>query len=149
MTPHRKIDTWIALNVTKTLRRLTDDEYAALKAECDEINAQPHPNLELTQPYRYDGHCPRYSTERGTALELLEFVTQHLDRLTARTDFQIVVHYDEGSLTPWTVVTDSTKDEDDETHRSNCAAEHSLPLAIAVFSVNLCGGDIRELEGKP
>ena len=58
-----KMDQWIALNVTKTLRRLSDAEYAAVLSWCEEANEEPHPNLCLTQPYRYEQRLPKYTTD--------------------------------------------------------------------------------------
>ena len=68
----RELDAWIALNVTKTLRKLSDEEYAAIVAWCEEANKDPHPNLELTTPRRYEGSCLKYTSDPAAAMEVLE-----------------------------------------------------------------------------
>jgi len=132
-----KLDLWLALNVTKTLRRLSDAEYAAVVAMCDEANKEPHPNLELTTPWRYEGARPKYTTDPASAMQVLKHCMVHLDLLTGRTDFQIVVLYDEGSTMPWCVLTDSTDSDDDITHTDNCASAETMELAICRFARNL------------
>ena len=139
-TEHQKLNAWIALNVTKTLRRLSDAEYAEVVAICEEANKEPHPNLSLTQPYRHEGHLPKYTTDAASAMVVLEYCMKHLDRLTGRTDFQIVVLYDEGNPEPYCVTTDSTKDADDSTHVENCASAETMELAICRFCKNLHTG---------
>ena len=135
-----KLDHWIALNVTKTMRRLTDDEYAVVVAMCEEANKEPHPNLELTTPYRFEGARPKYTTDPAAAMQVLKHCMVHLDRLTGSTEFQIVVLYDEGSLKPWCVVTDSAHDRDDSAHVNNCATAETMELAICRFAKNLHAG---------
>jgi hypothetical protein len=138
MTPeHDKLDTWLALNVTKTLRRLSDAEYAAVVAWSEEANKEPHPNLEMTMPWRYEGTRPKYTTDPAAAMQVLKHCMMHLDRLTGRTGFQIVVLYDEGSENPWCVVTDGGDDDDDMTHTDNLASAQTMELAISRFARNL------------
>ena len=137
MTEEQKLNVWIALNVTKTLRRLTDAEFAEVVKQMEDVNSEPHPNLSLTTPWRYVGCCPNYTTEAAHAMKVLEYCMEHLNRLTGRTDFQIVTLYDEGSVEPFCVVTDSTHDEDDGTHQKNCAAAGTFELAICRFAKNL------------
>lgn len=139
-TEQKTLNAWIALNVTKTLRRLSDAEYAEVVAMCDEVNEEPHPNLELTTPWRFVGSCPNYTTNGAAAMQVLAHCMKHLDRLTGRTDFQIVVLYDEGSLEPYCVMTDSVKDEDDSTHVKNCAHAETMELAICQFCKNIHTG---------
>ena len=138
---HKKLNTWIALNVTKTLRRLSAEEYDAVVAMCDEANEEPHPNLELTTPWRFVGCCPNYSTNAASAMQVLEHCMKHLARLTGRADFQIVVLHDEGSPEPYCVTTDSTKDSDDSKHVENCASAETMELAICRFCKNLHTGN--------
>ena len=85
------------------------------------------PLVEIIEPPR----------DAGAALELLKCCMKNLDRLTGRTDFQIVVLYDDGSKTPYCVTTDSTPDDDDSTHVSNCASGETMELAIYRFAQNL------------
>src|SRR5687767_5312877 len=59
------------------------------------------------------GDMPLYPTDADADMELLTHCMRHLDRLTGRTDFQIVVLYDEGSDNPYCVTTNSAKDGDD------------------------------------
>ena len=132
-----KLDLWLALNVTKTLRRLSDAEYAAVVAMCDEANKEPHPNLELTTPWRYEGARQKYTTDPAAAMQVLKYCMVHLGRLTGRTDFQIVVLHDEGSANPWCVITESTDSDDDTTHTDNCASAETMELAICRFARNL------------
>lgn len=133
----RNLDYWIAINVTKTLRRLSEEEIAAVVAYCEEANKQPHPHLELTTPWCYEGSVPKYSTDYGDALKLLAHCTQHLDEVTQRTDFQIAITYDAGSSTPWVVTTDSVDASGDRFHADVCASGETMPLAIARFASNL------------
>jgi hypothetical protein len=139
-TEHQKLNAWIALNVTKTVRRLSDAEYAEVVAICEEANKEPHPNLLLTQPYRHVGHVPKYTTDAAAAMCVLEYCMKHLDRLTGRTDFQIVVLYDAGSNRPYVVTTDSTKDDDDNKHIENIASAATMEMAICRFCKNLHTG---------
>jgi hypothetical protein len=136
-TEHQKLNAWIALNVTKTLRRISDAEYAVVVALCEEANKEPHPNLMLTQPYRHEGHMPKYTTDATAAMVVLEYCMKHLDRLTGRTDFQIVVLYDEGNDVPYCIVTNSSHAEDDNIHVKNCATAETMELAICRFCKNL------------
>lgn len=80
-TENQKLELWIALHVTKTLRRLTDAEYAAVVAECEEANKEPHPNLMLTQPYRYEGMLPKYTSDITAAMQVLEICRLHTEQL--------------------------------------------------------------------
>jgi acetyl-CoA carboxylase beta subunit len=80
---------------------------------------------------------PDYACDATAAMEVLKHCMKHLDRLTGRTDFQIVVLYDEGSLEPYSMMTDSTKPADDMTHVRNCAAAETMELAICRFAKNL------------
>lgn len=73
-----KLDRWLALNVTHTLRPLSNAEYAEVVAECEEANRDPHPNLLLTQPYRFVGECPKYTTDPAAALGLLKLCYNEL-----------------------------------------------------------------------
>jgi hypothetical protein len=66
-----ELECWISLNVTKTLRRLSDAEYAEVVKECEDVNLEPHPNLELTQPSRFVGVLSRY-TDPADAMEVLK-----------------------------------------------------------------------------
>jgi len=83
---------------------------------------------------------PDYACDATAAMAVLKHCMKHLDRLTGRTDFQIVVLYDEGSLTPYCVVTDSVHDRDDATHVENCASAETMELAICRFAKNLHAG---------
>lgn len=80
-TENQKLELWIALHITKTLRRLTDAEYAAVVTECEEVNKEPHPNLMLTQPYRYEGMLPKYTSDIVTAMQVLEICRLHTEQL--------------------------------------------------------------------
>ena len=104
---------------------------------CDKANEEPHPNLELTTPYRYKGDIPKYTTDPAAAMQLLKYCAVNLDRLTGRTNFQIVVLYDDGSPKPWCVVTDSNDGDDDMIHVDNCARAETMELAISRFARNL------------
>jgi len=136
-TEHQRLNTWIALNITKTVRRLSDAEYAEVVAMCEEANKEPHPNLMLTQPHRHEGHVPKYTTDAAASMVVLEYCMKNIDRLTGRTDFQIVVLYDKGSDEPYCIVTDSSKGEDDGTHVKNCASAETMELAICRFCKKL------------
>ena len=63
MTPQeiKKFNLWICLNVTSKLRRLSDEEYAEVVKWSEEANEEPHPNMSLTQPYRYEGDFIDYT----------------------------------------------------------------------------------------
>jgi predicted metallo-beta-lactamase superfamily hydrolase len=137
MNKNQKLNVWIALNVTKTLRRITDEEYAEVLAWANEANEEPHPNMSLTQPYRFVGCCPNYTTNAASAMQVLEHCMKNLDQLTGRTDFQIVVLYDTGNDKPFCVVTNSAHDKDDSTHVRNCAAAETMELAICLFAEKL------------
>jgi len=139
-TEHQKLNAWIALNVTRTLRRISDAEYAVVCAICEEANKEPHPNLMLTLPYRHEGHCPKYTTDSVAAMVVLEYCMKNLDRLTGRTNFQIVVLYDEGNKAPFCVMTDSRNADDDSIHVENCASAETMELAICRFCKNLHTG---------
>lgn len=133
-----ELESWISLHITKTLRKLSDAEYAAVVEECREINKHPHPNLMLTQPYRFEGTTPKYTRDPADAMQVLEYCMKNLDHLTGHTDFQIVVLYDEGSAEPYCVTTDSSNDADDSAHVANCAAAATMELAICRFAKNIC-----------
>lgn len=132
-----QLNTWISLNVTKVLRRLTDEEYESVVALCEEANSEPHPNLYLTTPWRYVGTRPDYTSKPGLAMQVLKHCMTNLDKLTGRTDFQIVVFFDEGCDEPWCVITDSVKEEDEKIHGKNLASAPSIELAICRFCKNL------------
>ena len=136
-TEQKKLNAWIALNVTRTLRRLTDAEYAAVVTWCEEANEYPHPNLSLTQPYRYEGMLPQDASDPAAAMQVLKICMEQLDILTGRTDWQIVVLFDEGSDKPYVVTTDSSHDSDDDAHVRNCASAETMELAICRFCKNL------------
>ena len=80
-TEQKKLNAWIALNVTKTLRRLSDAEYAAVVAWCEVANEEPHPNMSLTQPYRYEGMLPKYTSDIAAASQVLEICRKHTEQL--------------------------------------------------------------------
>lgn len=86
---------------------------------------------------------PNYTTDAAAAIEVLKYCMKHLDRLTGRTDFQIVTLYDEGNKSPYVVVTDSQHDADDPIHVANCASAETLELAICRFARKLCGANER------
>jgi hypothetical protein len=67
----RELDIWISLNVTKTLRRLSDAEYAEVVKDCEGVNLEPHPNLELTQPSRFEGILSKH-TDPADVVEVLK-----------------------------------------------------------------------------
>lgn len=119
-----KLNDWIALNVLGWVK-WREEEY-------------PHRNGYS----RGDEKClqcdmPNYATDADGAMEVLTHCMKHLDRITGRTDFQIVVLYDEGSLEPYCVTTDSQPDSDDEIHSYNCAAAETMELAICLFAKNI------------
>lgn len=136
MTPGeaRELEQWLAVHVTKTLRVRSESEYQAEVKLCAAVNKNPHPNLMLTQPSRFAGHVPRYTTDRAAAMIVFDLCVQHLARLTGRTDFQIVTLYDHGNIEPYIVTTDSTYEEDDSAHVENCATGETLAIAFCRFA---------------
>lgn len=127
-----ELDVWIALNVTKTLRRLSDSEYAAVVAMCDEANKEPHPNLMLTQPYRHEGRCAKCTADSADALEVLK-VCGEAGILNG--DFKLPVSIFRRGDLKW-VVSENCEDEPEREFCIVVEAE-TLELAIALFAKKL------------
>ena len=96
----------------------------------------PRPSKQ-TESKTVNLSSPRVRRRAGGELFLFKFCVQHLEKLTRRTDFQVVVLYDHGSKEPWCITTDSLDDKDLETHIKNCASGKTLEEAMVGFAENL------------
>jgi len=134
MSENQKLNFWIALNVTKTLRRISDEEFAEVEACCREANEEPHPNLQLTQPWRFVGCCPNYTTNADSAMQVLEICRKHTEKLAHDEQcFSVRIDIDAGGCYI------SLLDQKYMTNKHGTYFEDvtELPLAICQFAKKL------------